>query len=177
MWWIQTFNRELQYQVLIGKDIFEQRTSTFCILSKQWLCTNFRENCLCKGIKLSNTNLIASRHIRKEKASFLVDVRNAFLQTPCFAWSWLAAQNLFAFVLNFHFRFHDATFSSSWSTVSDTLWLWYPCVVTREKAWFRQFDLRFTTSKTLLKIRSPQNADYFVVSSQDVVEFEWDHSI
>lgn len=31
--------------------------------------------------------------------------------------------------------------------------------------------------KTLLKIRSPQNADYFVVSSQDVVEFEWDHSI
>ena len=164
----------------LSKDVFERRMSSGSVFFAFFVSDFARIFGQIVSIRVnvpSNTNLTASRHIRREKASFLVDVRNAFLQTPCFAWSWLAAQNLFAFVWNFHFRFHDATFSSSWSTVSDTLWLWCPCVVTREKAWFRQFDLRFTTSKTLLKIRSPQNADYFVVSSQDVVEFEWDHSI
>ena len=50
-----------------------RKLMTFCILG-QWFCANFRANRLYKAKINSNTNLFASRHFKREKASLPFDV-------------------------------------------------------------------------------------------------------
>ena len=49
---------------------------TFCTL-RQWFCQIFGKIVSIRLNTHSNINLVASRHIEREKASFLVDVRRS----------------------------------------------------------------------------------------------------
>ena len=66
----------------MGNDVFEKRKSTRSGLSEfvsSCYAQIFGQIVSMRVKKLSSTKLIASRHIRRENASFLVDVRNAFV--------------------------------------------------------------------------------------------------
>ena len=64
--------RELELKRFWETDV--NRKWTFCIIG-QWFGLNSRVNRLYKRKELSNTNLLATRHIKKEKDSLPVDVR------------------------------------------------------------------------------------------------------
>ena len=55
------------------------RKWTFCIIGR-WFCPNFEQVASVIVKKLSNTNLLASKHIKREKTSLPIDMRHS--KTP-----------------------------------------------------------------------------------------------
>ena len=73
----------------LSSDVFERRTSTesghFQLLSRDFQLTFGQIVSIRVKKKLSNTNLVASRHIKREKGSLPLDVRRSkmyFLKLP-----------------------------------------------------------------------------------------------
>ena len=65
-------NRELKQKRFQATHVDSK--CTFCTL-RQWFCQIFGQIVSIRLKTHSNINLVASRHIEREKASFLVDVR------------------------------------------------------------------------------------------------------
>ena len=69
--------KRLLCRLYLSNGIFERRTSTGSELFGSGLVETLGLIVFIREKKLSNTNLLASRHIKREKASLPVDVRRS----------------------------------------------------------------------------------------------------